>query len=123
MLSGGLQNSVGVNKLVMLRFIKSVHTFIWVIMTTSNFLAFYFALIGRFDAWFWIPCLLIVSEIFIILFNNWRCPITPIAEKYTEDRKSNFDIYLPEWLAKNNVKIFSGIIVVELLILVVKYLL
>jgi polyferredoxin len=123
MLSGGLQNSVGVNKLVMLRFIKSVHTFIWVIMTTSNFLAFYFAFIGRFDAWFWIPCLLIVSEIFIILFNNWRCPITPIAEKYTEDRKSNFDIYLPEWLAKNNVKIFSGIIVVELLILVVKYLL
>lgn len=123
MLSGGLQNSVGVNKLVMLRFIKSVHTFIWVIMTTSNFLAFYFAFVGRFDAWFWIPCLLIVSEIFIILFNNWRCPITPIAEKYTEDRKSNFDIYLPEWLAKNNVKIFSGIIVVELLILVVKYLL
>ena len=107
----------------MLIFIKAVHTVIWVIMTCSNFMAFYFAFIGRFDAWFWIPCLLIVSEIFIILFNNWRCPITPIAEKYTEDRKSNFDIYLPEWLAKYNVKIFSGIIIVELVILAVKYLL
>lgn len=105
----------------MLILIKSVHTIIWVIMTASNFLAFYFAFIGRFDAWFWIPCLLIVSEIFIILLNHWRCPITPIAEKYTEDRKSNFDIYLPEWLAKYNVKIFSGIIVVELLILLIKY--
>jgi polyferredoxin len=90
-------------------------------MAASNFLAFYFAFTGRFDAWFWIPCLLIVSEIFIILFNNWRCPITPIAEKYTKARKSNFDIYLPEWLAKYNVKIFSGIIVVELLILSIKY--
>lgn len=105
----------------MLKFIKIVHTFIWVIMAVSNFLAFYFALIGRFDAWFWVPCLLIVSEISIILFNNWRCPITPIAEKYTDDRKSNFDIYLPEWLAKYNVKIFSGIIILELLILAVKY--
>ncbi len=123
MLSAGLQNIVDLNKLIMLRFIKAVHTVIWVIMTCSNFMAFYFAFIGRFDAWFWIPCLLIVSEIFIILLNNWRCPITPIAEKYTDDRKSNFDIYLPEWLAKYNVKIFSGIIVVELLILAVKYLL
>ena len=121
MLSAGLQNIVDLNKLIMLRFIKAVHTVIWVIMTCSNFMAFYFAFIGRFDAWFWIPCLLIVSEIFIILLNNWRCPITPIAEKYTEDRKSNFDIYLPEWLAKYNVKIFSGIIIVELLILAVKY--
>ncbi|MBS1493543.1 MAG: hypothetical protein JST55_08530 [Bacteroidetes bacterium] len=104
----------------MLVFIKSVHTFIWLVMTCANFLAFYFAYIGMFDMWFWIPCLLIVSEIFIILFNNWRCPITPIAEKYTTDRKSNFDIYLPEWLAKNNVKIFSVIIVVEILIVSVK---
>lgn len=120
MLSAGLQNIVDLNKLIMLRFIKAVHTVIWIVMSASNFLAFYFAFIGRFDAWFWIPCLLIVSVIFIILFNNWRCPITPIAEKYTEDRKSNFDIYLPEWLAKYNVKIFSVIIVVEVLIVLVK---
>lgn len=106
----------------MLKFIKAIHTFIWVIMAASNFIAFYFAFIGRFDVWFWIPCLLILSEIFIILFNEWHCPITPIAAKYTEDRRSNFDIYLPEWLAKYNVKIFSGIIVAELLVLTVKYL-
>jgi len=121
MLLTQLENNTQSYKFIMLQLIKAVHTIIWVIMTASNFLAFYFAFIGKFDAWFWIPCLLIVSEIFIILFNNWRCPITPIAEKYTDDRKSNFDIYLPEWLAKNNIKIFSGIIVIELVILGVKY--
>lgn len=121
MLTAGLHNSVDVNKLMMLRFIKSIHTFIWIVMSASNFAAFYFASIGRFDAWFWIPCILIVSEILVIVFNKWRCPITPIAEKYTADRKSNFDIYLPEWLAKSNIKIFSVIIVVEILILAVKY--
>lgn len=105
----------------MLKLIKGVHTFVWVIMAASNFLAFYFAYIGRFDILFWVPCLLIVSEIFIILFNDWHCPITPIAEKYTDDRKSNFDIYLPEWLAKYNVKIFSVLIVVEILIVLIKY--
>jgi hypothetical protein len=118
---GGCPDYYIISNILMLILIKSVHTIIWVIMTCCNFMAFYFAFIGRFDAWFWIPCLLIVSEIIIILLNHWRCPITPIAEKYTDDRKSNFDIYLPEWLAKNNIKIFSGIIVLELLILLIKY--
>ena len=89
-------------------------------MASSNFIAFYFAFIGKFDWWFWIPFILIISEIFIIVLNDWKCPITPIAEEYTSDRKSNFDIYLPEWLAKYNVKIFSMIILIEILILAIK---
>lgn len=111
---------LGIIDILMLIFIKTLHTLIWVIMSAANFCAFYFAFTGQYDLWFWIPCLLIVSEIFIILFNDWHCPITPIAAKYTDDRKSNFDIYLPEWLAKYNVKIFSVIIVVEILVVGVK---
>ncbi len=104
----------------MLRSIKTIHTIIWVIMTVSNFMAFYFAYIGRFDAWFWIPAILIGGEILVILLNDWHCPITNVAAKYTEDRKHNFDIYLPEWLAKYNVRIFSVIIVLEILIIFFK---
>lgn len=100
----------------MIRFLKAIHTIVWWIMTISNFVAFYFAFIGRFDAWFWIPALLIIFEIFVIVLNDWKCPITGVAEKYTEDRKANFDIYLPEWLAEYNVKIFTVLILLEILI-------
>lgn len=107
----------------MLIFIKTIHTVIWVVMASSNFLAFYFAYIGRFDAWFWVPASLITMEIFVILFNNWRCPITGIAEKYTESRNANFDIYLPEWLARYNVRIFTILIIAEIFIVFLKHLL
>lgn len=104
----------------MLKFLKTIHTVIWVIMASSNFLAFYFAFIGVFDYRFYIPAALITAEIIVILLNDWRCPITPMAEKYTEDRKSNFDIYLPEWLAKYNVRIFTVLIILEILIVLFK---
>lgn len=99
----------------MLRTIKAIHTVIWVIMAAANFAAFYFAFIGRFDAWFWIPTLLIIGESIVIMANGWVCPITPIAERYTEDRRANFDIYLPEWLARYNVRIFTVLIGLEIL--------
>ncbi|MDZ7363315.1 MAG: hypothetical protein ONB46_21735 [candidate division KSB1 bacterium] len=33
--------------------------------------------------------------------------MTLIAAKYTEQRADNFDIFLPNWLARNNKLIFS----------------
>ncbi len=104
----------------MLSLLKTMHTIIWALMAGSNFLAFYFAFIGRFDAWFLVPASLVALEIFIIAINCWRCPITKIAEKYTQERKANFDIYLPEWLAKYNVRIFGVLMVVEVLIVLTK---
>ncbi|MGE5392712.1 MAG: hypothetical protein ACM3NH_03135 [Candidatus Saccharibacteria bacterium] len=104
----------------MLRFLKVIHTVIWVVMTVSNFLAFYFAFIGRFDAWFWVPAGLLGFEIVVILINWWKCPLTKIAEKYTQDRRPNFDIYLPEWLARYNVRIYSVLLVAETAIVLIR---
>jgi hypothetical protein len=36
-----------------------------------------------------------------------RCPLTPIAAQYTTDRRDNFDIFLPEWLAGHNKTVFG----------------
>lgn len=85
-------------------------------MAGANFVAFYFALIGRFDAWFWVPASFIILETLVLLINKWKCPITNVAEKYTDDRRANFDIYLPEWLAKYNKEIFTVLIVLEIVV-------
>ena len=50
---------------------------------------------------------LVLVEVGVLSVNAWRCPLTPIAARFTEDRRPNFDIYLPEWLAKYNKHIFG----------------
>ena len=46
-------------------------------------------------------------ELVILAANRCRCPLTAVAARYTEDRRPNFDIYLPEWLARYNKEIFG----------------
>jgi hypothetical protein len=101
---------------LMLTVLKVVQTFIWLIMTTANFTGFYLAVVGRFNWMFFLCVALLGGEIVVILANSWHCPLTDVMAKYTTDRQANFDIYLPEWLAANNIKIFTVLLVVETLI-------
>jgi hypothetical protein len=49
------------------------------------------------------------------------CPLTDVAAKYTSDRRANFDIYLPEWLARHNKMIFGLLYLVSLGYLIVSW--
>jgi len=44
-----------------------------------------------------------------------------IAARYTDDRRANFDIYLPEWLARYNKEIFGPLYLAGVLLLVVRW--
>jgi hypothetical protein len=50
---------------------------------------------------------IVMVEIAILAFNRMRCPLTAIAARYTSDRRDNFDIYLPLWVARYNKQIFG----------------
>lgn len=54
---------------------------------------------------------LVAVEVAILLVNAWRCPLTAVAARYTDDRRDNFDIYLPLWLARHNKTIFGALYV------------
>lgn len=49
----------------------------------------------------------VMAEVLILMANRFRCPLTDMAARYTEDRRANFDIYLPLWLAKYNKEVFG----------------
>jgi len=50
---------------------------------------------------------------FLLRLEGARRPaITSLAARYTTDRRANFDIYLPEWLAERNKAIFGTIYLV-----------
>jgi hypothetical protein len=54
-------------------------------------------------------------ECLVLLVNRMRCPLTGVAARYTADRRDNFDIYLPLWLARYNKHIFGSLFVAGLL--------
>jgi hypothetical protein len=97
-----------------LRAIKLIHTVIWVVFASCIFAIPVFALLGD----YLVAALLsagVLAEVLVLAFNHWICPLTPIAARYTNDRRANFDIYLPEWLARHNKSIFGTSYVAGLL--------
>ena len=67
-------------------------------------------------------CGIVFLEVLVLLLNGWRCPLTPVAARYTEDRRDNFDIFLPEWLARHNKLIFGVLYVAGITVVVVRWL-
>ena len=92
----------------MLRIIKATHTVAWAIFAGCILAIPVYAWLGSFKIAA-ILCAVVFLEVLILVANNWNCPLTPIAGRYTDNRRDNFDIYLPRWLARYNKEIFGSL--------------
>ena len=82
----------------------------------------YAVIINKIDQWVWICIGLVVLEGLVLLAFKMFCPLTVIARKYSNSSKDNFDIFLPNWLAKYNKIIYTSIFGVGIVILLVRLL-
>ena len=98
--------------------IKIVHTLIWTFFVLVIGYIWYAGIFDELGVEVWIAIGLIILEGVVLKLNNGSCPLTPIAAKYTNQRADNFDIFLPNWLAKNNKIIFSAIWLVGVVIVI-----
>ena len=64
---------------------------------------------------------IVFIEVLVLLFNGMHCPLTPLAARYTADRRDNFDIYLPEWLARHNQLIFGALYVAGIVYTLIRW--
>jgi hypothetical protein len=98
------------NRLAAIRFL---HTVVWAFFVACILLIPVAAQAGRFG----LAALLIgfvLLEVLVLAVNHWRCPLTGIAARHTDDRQANFDIFLPLWLARHNKTIFGSLFVAGL---------
>jgi hypothetical protein len=94
----------------MLVLIKLLHTVVWAFMVACIGGIFVFAHRREF-AWA-LGCVgIVLGEVLVLVVNRMRCPLTPLAARFTADRRPNFDIYLPQWLARYNQPIFGSLYV------------
>jgi hypothetical protein len=93
-----------------LRAVKIVHTLAWSVFAGCILALPVAALLGRFR----IAMILIgvvLVEVVVLMANGFRCPLTAVAARYTSDRRPNFDIYLPMWIARYNKQVFGSLFV------------
>ena len=98
--------------------IKILHTAIWVFYNVVIFYLLYAVITNKIDRWTWICIGLIVLEGIILLVFKSICPVTLIARKYSNSREPNFDIYLPNWLARYNKEIYTTLFFIAVAILI-----
>lgn len=105
---------------VKLKTIKLIHTAVWIFYNIVIFYMLYAAIRGRIGGMLWTGYALVVLEGIILAIFGFVCPLTLLARKYSASTKANFDIYLPEWLAKHTKVIYTVLVGLITLIVVIR---
>jgi len=104
-----------------LQLVKLAHTAAWAFFVACIAGVPIAAWAGRFDVA--LVCgVAVLFEVGILIVNAWSCPLTAVAARYTDDRRANFDIYLPEVVARHNKGIFGTLYVAGIAVAVVLWL-
>ena len=93
-----------------LRTVKALHTVVWAVLAGCVLAIPVLAWRGAFVA-AGVAVGIVLVETAVLGLNGGRCPLTDVAARYTADRRANFDIYLPAWLARWNKAIFGSLFV------------
>lgn len=101
-----------------LTFVKTLHTLVWIFFNIVLVYLYYAVLTRKIDVWFWWGIGAYALEFVILIAYRWTCPLTFWARRYSDSDRDNFDIYLPNWLARHTKTIYSSFIILLLLIFI-----
>lgn len=105
-----------------LLWVKIIHTAIWLFYVYIIGYILFAGIYNKIDIYLFLSIGLVIFEGIILILFKWKCPLTIIGNKYTDNHEVGFDIFLPKWLAKNNKAIFSTIFFVGVLITIYRVL-
>lgn len=96
--------------------IKLLHTLVWAFFVGQIGYLLYCGIANVINLYTWLAIGFVVGEAITLFFFGWQCPLTLIARKYSDSTQDNFDIYLPNWLARHNKTIFTTLFLLGLLL-------
>jgi hypothetical protein len=102
--------------------IKIIHTLVWIFFNIVIFYMLYAVIRDKIDIWLWVGYGLVFLEGMTLLLFKFFCPLTIMARKYSDSNKDNFDIYLPNWLARYTKLIYTSIMGIIVLITIYRLL-
>lgn len=96
--------------------IKAIHTLIWIFFNAVIFYMLYAVIINKLDLWLWLGYGFIFLEAVTLLIFQFNCPLSVFARNYSNSSKDNFDIFLPNWLARYTKLIYTTIVIIIVMI-------
>lgn len=102
--------------------IKILHTAIWAVFVAIIAYVVWCGITGNISAYSWLAAGAVVAEGIVLLLFKGSCPLTVVARRYSTSTAENFDIYLPNWLAKYNKVIFTTVFLLGVVLMVIRIL-
>lgn len=103
-----------------LRAVKVVHTAVWAFFVACILAIPLLAALDRFR-WAALFVGIVALEVVALVANGMRCPLTDVATRYAEETSANFDIFLPEWLARHNKSVFGSLYLAGIVFLLARW--
>jgi len=101
-------------------YIRLFHSIIWLLYTIVILYILYSGVFNRVTIYTWLGIGMVVVEAVILFLYKWSCPLSSIARRYTDSTKDNFDIFLPNWLAKNNKTIYTTLFLLGIILIFIR---
>lgn len=98
-------------------YIKLVHAFLFFLIVICTGYVFLAALLNQITLLTWVAFAVAIAEMLALLLNDWRCPLTDMAERRGAEVGSVADLFLPGWLSDRLFSIFGIVFSVTCLLL------
>jgi len=102
--------------------IRFLHTLVFIILMTCLAYAIYSAINDRVTPWTWIAIGVIFVEGIVLLYYNWRCPLTTWAENRGAKNGAVADLFLPKVLADRLFPIYGIVYALTVLLILIRWL-
>lgn len=101
--------------------IRIVHSAVFIFLMGCLAYALYSAIRDQITQWTWIAIALIFLEGLVLLYYNWRCPLTIWAENRGAECGTVADIFLPKSLADRLFPIYGVIYALTVILVFVRW--
>lgn len=101
--------------------IKAIHLVLFFLMIVCLFYALCCAIAGVYNWLLLAAMLMILIDGASIALNNWRCPLTTLAERHGAANGAITHLIMPKWAARYVFKFFIVLFVIELIWLGIGY--
>lgn len=98
-------------------YIKLIHSFLFFLIGICTIYVFVAAVLDHITLLTWIAFGIAVIELLVLLFNDWRCPLTDLAEQQGAEVGSVADLFLPQWCSDHLFIIFGIAFTADILLL------
>lgn len=99
-------------------YIKLIHTLLFFLIGICTIYALIAALVDHINRLTWFAFGVAVIELLALGFNEWRCPLTDLAERKGAEVGSVANLFLPNWLSYHLFTIFGILFSITCLLLV-----